>query len=207
MDKLLIESFRDEINKSRYSWETFRDVNGKNQWNCICSAMDWITVAVDGIDFIPNIKINEHGSKKTFDVLTLLMRIAVIKEGIEQLHRVLYCTKEQYRKDDKTVWKGKLFGMTDNEHFETFRACFGVHPVNLKGFSGERSLKRFASWPFLETNGFSVFLYPSDKNDKNIILSICFEQLEEYANLRYIHLMDMTQMIKQGNLQIQNKSV
>lgn len=199
MDQLLIEKFRNRINETEYAWKTFSNVKGRNQWNCICSAMDWITVAVNGIDFMHGMSGIRHGSEKTFDVLTLIMRIALIKEGIEQLHRVLYGTSEQYRKDDKIVWNGDPFGQTDNEYFEILRACFGAHPINLKGLTNS-NMRQFASWPFMGTNGFSVFLYPSNSEEENLILSISFEQLEKYALLRYQHLTDMIQIIEQGNL-------
>lgn len=205
MDRRLIEEFRKEVNETYYTYETFSNVRGKSLWNCICSAMDWITVAVDGIDFMHNMSTKGHGSEKTFDVLSLIMRIALIKEGIEQLHRVLYDTQEQYRKTDKSVWEGKPFGETDNEYFETLRACFGAHPVNLKGESNGKTGRQFASWPFMGSHGFSVFLYPSNVNDENKILVISFEQLEEYASLRYQHLEDMIQIIKQGNQQMRGE--
>lgn len=44
-----IEAFRDEVNKDKFVFSRYKMVNGKNQWGCICSAMDWITVAIEYI--------------------------------------------------------------------------------------------------------------------------------------------------------------
>lgn len=154
--------------------------------------MDWITVAVDEIDFHPKLHLfgSNHGT--TMQILSLLMQVALIKEGIEQLHRVLYETTEVYLKEDKTVWANNPFGQTDNEYFETLRSCFGAHPVNLKGFKqNDAENKRFASWPFVGLGEFEVILYPQKTGGEDISISISFDQLEQYANLRYNHLNDL----------------
>lgn len=82
------------MNYNGFGAYKFSNINGKNKWNGICSAMDWITVAVDGIDFTPNLTYIGHRTSGSIIVLTLILRIALIKEGIEQLHRVFYDTNE-----------------------------------------------------------------------------------------------------------------
>ena len=44
-----INEFRDEVNSDKFVLSKYKMVNGKNQWGCICSAMDWITVAIEYI--------------------------------------------------------------------------------------------------------------------------------------------------------------
>ena len=66
-------------------------INGKNQWGCICSAMDWITVAIEYI-------IQFHTSKEnvqSMEMYAYISSIDVVWEGVQQLHRVLYPNKQQ----------------------------------------------------------------------------------------------------------------
>ncbi|MGG3737515.1 hypothetical protein [Aeribacillus pallidus] len=63
MDKIninsdLIDEFRNKVNEEPFFREKYRNVNGKNYWNIICSAMDWISVASEGL---PSIKLNTKG--------------------------------------------------------------------------------------------------------------------------------------------------
>lgn len=134
MDRILIDRFRDKANERHYCQHAYSSVDGKNLWHCICSAMDWITVGVIDINFHPDLQFYGHNEKKTHEILMLLMQISMIKEGIEQLHRVFMSTSEIFLNADTSVWGGNPFSQTDNEYFETLRACFGAHPVNLKGF-------------------------------------------------------------------------
>lgn len=191
MNRELIDLFRDTMISGWYGETRFSNVEGKNKWNCICSAMDWLTVAVDEIEFHPNIVNIGHDDEATLTVLTLIMRIALIKESIEQLHRVFYNTSEIYMKDSYEVWEAQPFGETDNEHFETIRSCFGAHPINLKSIKGEQAGRRFASWPYVGEADFSVRLYPAAVNGSYKVLHISFDKLEQYASIRYNHLNDL----------------
>lgn len=196
MDREIIKAFRNKANEQNYCCEHYSDVDGKNQWNCMCSAMDWISVAVDEIDFHPLSCRIGHNPKATMDVLMLLMRVALIKEGVEQLHRVIYGTSEMYLKDEKSVWANNDFNMTDNQYFETLRAYFGVHPINLNGFrQNDKEDKCYASWSYGGLDGFEVSLYPRKTDGKDCTLPISFERLERYATRRYNHLRDMVDVL------------
>ena len=196
VDSILIDKFRDKANERRFCQLTYSDVNGINQWHCICSAMDWISVAVDKIDFYPKLHLFGCNHDTTLKILSLLMRVAMLKEGVEQLHRVLHETAEVYLNNDRSVWGDNPFGQTDNEYFETLRSCFGVHPVNLKGFKcGDTESKRFASWPYVGTDGFGVILYPQKVGGEDITITMSFESLEQYANIRYNYLDDLIETI------------
>lgn len=46
MDEQLIHVFRDRVNENYFVLHRYKDCKGKNKWNCICSAMDWISVSV-----------------------------------------------------------------------------------------------------------------------------------------------------------------
>ena len=120
----------------------------------------------------------------------------MIKEGVEQLHRVFTNTEDVYLNSETTIWSGNQFSMTDNAYFETLRACFGAHPVNLKGFKGiETEERRYASWPYVGNDGFSVRLYPGSSSGSYIEITIPFYQLEQYAERRYAYLHELIKII------------
>ena len=125
------------------------------------------------------------------------MRVALIKEGIEQLHRVFYDTNETYLNDSCDIWNRHPFGETDNAHFETIRACFGAHPINLKGCGGKAPGRMFACWSYVGFDDFNVILYPSSAEGHDVFLSIAFEKLEKYAVVRYSHLKDLLLLNKE----------
>ena len=52
LDSKLIDLFREKVNDNGADFvlHRYRNINGKNQWSIICSAMDWISVVVDEID-------------------------------------------------------------------------------------------------------------------------------------------------------------
>lgn len=196
MDSILIEKFREKANEGHFCQLHYSDINGINQWHCVCSAMDWINVAVDNIDFHPQLHLFGCNHDTTLKILSLLMRVAMLKEGIEQLHRVLFATAEVYLKDDRRIWGSNPFGQTDNEYFETLRACFGAHPINLKGFRhGDTENKRFAGWPYVGLGDFEVILYPQKTGGEDITISMSFQQLEQYATIRYNHLNELIEIL------------
>lgn len=45
--KELISQFRKRVNKNNYVLTKYRNIDGKNKWSCICSCMDWISVAIE----------------------------------------------------------------------------------------------------------------------------------------------------------------
>ena len=196
MDEQLIRAFRDKANENDCCRKSFSNIDGRNKWNCICSAMDWITVAIASIDFSPSLQVFGENDETTIAVLTLLMRIAIIKEGIEQLHRILMNTNETYRNNENIIWPDNPYTNTDNEYFEMIRACFGAHPINLKlKRFGASEIRHFASWPYVSENGFEVMLYPNTIHETRQSIAISFSALEEYTKLRYQHLMELTDVI------------
>ena len=139
LDSKLIDLFREKVNDNGADFvlHRYRNINGKNQWSIICSAMDWISVVVDEIDVKKLSYKNDNDS--SIRVMTFIVCIDVLWEAIQQLHRVLFNTQEIPFVEEKSVFRHKLFETTDNEYFKTIRACFATHPVNLKDdFSGEK---------------------------------------------------------------------
>lgn len=202
MNDNLIRKFRKEVNDGNLVFEHFVNVNGKNHWSCICSAMDWISMSVSSIDFDIDVPALGADDLATWKTLLLLMQVASVKEAIVQLHRVFYPNeKTAYLKDDRTVWKTNDFGSTDDEYFEMLRACFGAHSVNLKDpHNPNGQLRYFASWPASISSGFSVYLYPNDANmnaNDWLIITLEIEKLQKYFELRYNHLNDMIKLIRE----------
>jgi hypothetical protein len=57
-----ISKFRDLVNSnSGYVCNTFCEKNGKNQWNVICSCMDWLTVSIRYLQNMPELDKNIDG--------------------------------------------------------------------------------------------------------------------------------------------------
>lgn len=173
----LINRFRNKVNDNHhYVLNKYRDLNGTNYWNIICSAMDWIDVAVDGI---PYIKLNHKNQNvASLNLLQLICAMDLIVESVHQLCRV-FNMSYPYR-DDKSIFKNEK---TDDNYFKHIRAMFGVHPVNLKDDDQERY---FASWstPHLKAD-FSVFIYSNRTDKKEQMYSITIADLFDYTNKRY----------------------
>ncbi len=160
----------------------------RNKFSCICSAMDWISMAVESINFYPDVPSSGTCGQTVMDHILLLVRVGLIKEGIEQLHRAIFLTDKPYCNDEKRFDWG-IDAMTDNDAFETIRARFGIHPMNqTKSETGERL---FSSWPANDgDNGWSVYLY-SNQSKQPKVCSFPYGAIEQYAHARYEHLRDL----------------
>ena len=189
MDLSVINHFREKVNNKGFTYFWYRTRSELNQWNCICSAMDWITVAVEHIASITPEKTKTMSS---IDVFAYISSVDIIVESVQQLHRVINRTSEQLFKDDSDIFAGNQFGQNDIRYFKTLRSCFGAHPVNLDepGAEQNREMRRFASW---SSNTWgkgtsSVILYSNQQKEKNIFLSIDLQQVLHYGEKFYEYL-------------------
>lgn len=86
----MIDAFRNKVNEEPFFSEIYNNVNGKNHWNLLCSAMDWITVASDGL---PEINLNPKGMGynhiQTINLMQYIVTIDILVESIIQIFRVL----------------------------------------------------------------------------------------------------------------------
>ena len=187
-DRLLHE-FRDKVHDGNRIWKLYRNRDGKNQWNIICSAMDWIQVTVEGID--TDSLIRENSDEASRRMISFVSYIDVLCEGISQLHRVLFNTKEIPFKDDHSVFKQS--DKDDTDYFKTVRAVFAAHQVNLYGFKP----KAFASWSGggIGHGDFSVIIYSIDPEKENQTFDICFDDIFRYAERRYHYLITLMKEI------------
>jgi hypothetical protein len=196
----LINKFRDAVNANDYVLFKYRKNQNRNQWNCICSAMDWITVAVEYISKAT------HKKSNSIEVFAYISSIDIVVESVQQLHRVLCNTSKVIYSDANDIFYDNQFGQTDLVYFKTIRACFGAHPVNLSDPSDTQNLskKRFACWSGSNfgKGDFSVILYSNQLDGKNIFLDISFNQLDAFLNKYYSYLEILIEEIKRQYVEI-----
>lgn len=190
MDNRLLQEFRNKVNEDYMILHIFRNKNNKNKWSVLCSAMDWIEVALEGID--PSLLTRENDNKSSIRMITFLSCIDILWEAIQQTHRVLFDTIEMPFKDDSSIFKQNV---SDNTFFKTIRACFAAHPVNLHAVfpDDDRNERWFASWSggTFSKKDFSVILYSNIPNKKSRFFDISFSELIEFAQSRYSYLNEL----------------
>ncbi|MFA0815442.1 MAG: hypothetical protein ACC608_06595 [Anaerofustis sp.] len=197
----LIKKFRNKVNGNHYFiLHKYRNFEQKNKWNCICSAMDWITVSVEY--FSDHYYTSQSKNLSSIDVFTYIMCIDIVWESITQLYRVLYNTRERPFQNDTDIFLNKIYEQSDNAYFKTIRACFGAHAVNLDHENNDPTSHRYASWSS-ERHGtsegdFTVILYSNETIKNDLYLNIKFEELNQFLITRY-NLLDeiMTEIDKQ----------
>ncbi|MGG3912425.1 hypothetical protein [Rossellomorea vietnamensis] len=206
MDKDLIEEFRDKVNEHDFFRIKFQNVEGKNYWNLICSAMDWISVAATGL---PNIKLNPKGMGydhlETLTLMQYILTIDILAESIIQLYRVIGEEGQSYPlHDNREVFNQNK--LSDDKYFKHVRAVFSTHPVNLNSLDGVNNgegERFFASW--IARQGFfdhdyNVSLYSNiPEKDKQHFLGINIKNLNEYAEMRYGLLKDLIEKVDNYN--------
>lgn len=194
LDEKIISRFREKVNENTAFRQNFKNIDGKNKWNIICSAMDWITVAVDGL---PQIKLKHanglgYNHLEALSLMQYILAVDILVESIIQLFRVIEGNKKPnypFAYDNEIF---KQSSVSDDIYFKHLRAVFGTHPVNLDSLDGKKQHngeKFFASWTtqdFLTDNNFLVYLYSNDPNkDELYPLSISIDKINSYAEKRY----------------------
>ncbi|WP_176502991.1 hypothetical protein [Cobetia sp. 5-11-6-3] len=182
-----INNFRDLVNSnSSFVYQIYKDKGGKNLFNLVCSAMDWISVSIRHLENAP--EFDKNIDSKCMQVYSLISSIDLVFESIKQLHRVFIADNKDPFSGDKICFKDRLFAdEDDNNYFKTIRACFGAHPVNLK----QDNSKRFASWPFpshFNTGDLSVHLYSRDVGKEDLTLNLNINELLKFLKIRYEYL-------------------
>ena len=182
----LISEFRGEVSTPGWCYYKYRNNNNRNQWNCICSAMDWIEVS---INYIVDHPLSSIGDYQSIEVYSFLSCVDIIVEAIEQLHRVIFSTKERVFENECECFIGNQFNQNDREYFKTLRSCFGAHPVNLQD-PDDIEAKRFASWSggYFGSDNFSVILYSNKVDGQYITLGMNYKQIYQFLEKYYNHL-------------------
>lgn len=198
MELRLINEFREVVNENNFTYFRYSNNRDKNQWNCICSAMDWITVAVEHLAGYSRKRACDLGS---IEMYSYIASVDIIVEAVQQLHRVIFSTSEQLFSKDTDCFPQNKFNKNDLDYFKTIRSCFGAHPVNLDepGKEQDRSMRRFASWSGgnFGDGDFSVILYSNQIGGNDIFLSIDMNQVLTFAQKYYSYLQVLTHELKQ----------
>lgn len=188
----LINDFRDAVNDGEFVYHYFANKDGRNQFNPICSCMDWITVAVRSISNFP--ELSDDIDVKAMQVYSLISSIDIVTEAVGQLHRIIMNDpkrKDKWPFEDSThIFKEKssyLSDKNDDGYFKEIRAIFGAHPTKLE----KGSERMFASWPHYHAfndNDFTVSIYSNKPGNDDIIFGIKIKELLMYLKERYEYL-------------------
>ncbi len=197
LDSSLLDKFKQAVSDhDDYLINTYSNYNGKNLWNLICSAKDWLSVSVNGLPYI-NLN-HSHDDVRSLNVLQLITTYDLAIQGIEQLHRV-FEIEHPLKKDDSVFNEA----VSDDAYFAQIRACFGAHPVDLRSADGTKSTdKYFASWSSdVRGNGdYTVYLYSNNPDVvQPIPFSMSFAKIHEYTVKRYSLLSNVVSVIEKKN--------
>lgn len=195
LDPGIINEFRDKINEHGLIYHIYKDIDGRDQWGLICSAMDWIDVAVTGIDTSKIVVANSN--EASISVMTFVNCIDVMWEGIQQLHRVFVNQHTIPFKSNHSIFQKDA---TDNEYWKAIRAIFAAHPVNLKNITGKENENKerwFASWSgeIIGRGDISVLLYSSIPGKQSETRDLETGKLMDFAMQRYNYLYNLIDIV------------
>ncbi len=190
-----ITKFRNLVNSnSNFVFNTYRDKNGKNHWNLICSCMDWLTVSIRYLMNAPDL--DKNIDVRVMQMFSLISSIDLVSESITQLHRVFINPSTIPFAGEKKCFGNRTFvNEDDNSYFKTIRASFGAHPVNLN----QSNSKRFASWPFdshMKSGELTVHLYSNEVGEEDLVMNLNSNELIAFLNIRYNYLDVISDKIK-----------
>lgn len=183
LDLQLIHDFRIKVEGHDFVFFKYHNIQGKDKWSCICSAMDWITV---GMEYISDVKDGTRSYKHSMEMFAYIASIDVVWEGVQQIHRVIYNTPNIPFKNENESFEGKILEEDDNDYFKTLRASFGAHPVNLNG--REKGEKYFASWSGDILDEYSVILYSNKVGNGFRTMYLKVNELNKFLEKRYGYL-------------------
>ncbi len=185
----LITKFRDVVNDNNmFVFHKYSNRKGKNQWNPICSCMDWISVAIRSIHGAPPFSTNID--VRVMQIYSLISSIDIVNESIISLHSIFNTEKRRFSpfKGENNCFEIKDMSCDDDSYFKEIRARFGAHPINLDGENGERL---FASWPhdgFDAEHDIQVRLYSNVVGNDDRTFGIKISELLTFLVSRYSYL-------------------
>lgn len=194
----LAYQFRERANQNMFLLARYSNINGKDLWGCICSAMDWIDVGVQYIEkFQPS---GRHGLQNCIGIYSFITAIDITYEAIISLFWVLQKNGEESMRNRTPFYKEKgcfsavtNSSITDDRFFKEIRSCCGAHPTDLDTLisddKSEKKQRRYASWTYIENNqSFNITLYPEKATGKTITVKILYSELIEYFEQRFNYL-------------------
>lgn len=195
MDTTLHQKLRDRVNSSAFLCPQYCNIDDRNRWNCICSAMDWIDVGMSSIDDALTEFRQANALQKSMKFFYYVVCIDVVWEAIKQLHRVFINRRTIPFQDTHRWFANNQFNQDDNTYFKTIRACFGAHSVNLQDIPGHKQM--FASWSysFNSKDSISIILYTNMPDQKDVHLSVDIAQLHNFFKERYEYIQKIIETI------------
>tara|TARA_B100002003_G_C14072957_1_gene516209 strand:- start:339 stop:1049 length:711 start_codon:yes stop_codon:yes gene_type:complete len=183
-------NFRNFVNaNNNFVFHNYKNKNGSNQWNIICSCMDWIDVAIRSFIHISQTpELNADIAVRTMQIYSLISSIDIVFEAIKQLHRIFVDKDTMPFSGDKECFKKRLFDKEDdNSYFKSIRASFGAHPVDIR----QPGNKYFASWPNDFGEEMFVRLYREKNGEEDLVMPLSFGDLTSFLIKRYNYLDDI----------------
>lgn len=196
------EKFRSFINE-QIDKSQFLNREGCNQWNLICSCMDWLSVSTQCLKDGNYRSINQ-GLSNSGSFYYYVSLIDIILESITQLHRI-FVDKNTIPFNDETVifnnQPKELQVETDRAFFKTIKACFGSHSVNLKIKNNKEKYSASWSGQFGKPGEMRVGLYPliPGRND-TIWFDISYVDLKQFL----MKCMEYLEILEPKILQVSN---
>lgn len=175
LDGELTKKFRSFVNSNNSYVRIYSTQNkDANAWSKICSCMDWLDVAIEGIR---KPVLDRNMNKSSLNFAHFLIDIDMIIESIENLWLAfssVFKEINEYRSDSNEIFNAFEFGKpyTDREYFKEVRAWFGIHavngnPRNLPNF--EKSVRFFSSWSSSHAPGeYVLILYSNNQEAEEI---------------------------------------
>ena len=213
LDTKLLENLKSEVNCQEIIFNKFKNIDGKNKWGIICSAMDWINVGIYGVYHYDKTIRDVTGNDHSIQLLSFVMHIDNIFDSVKQLYRVFFNIKKKVFIAKNEVFLGNQFHDSDDEYFKMIRACCSAHQSNLcDNFTSNEKEKRYAAWSN-EGNLFcagdrqhignvkgkkadsQIQLYCNDPTKQQVILNIYFDELITFVQKVYQHLIPLTEEV------------
>lgn len=195
----LIDQFRERANRNKYVLNKYRNIDGRNKWSCICSCMDWLSVAASYLSENPIPIQHSNDDLNSVNVYTYISCVDMVFEAIKQLHRIFVSENNLPFENDAYIFTENIYCKSDNDYFKLIRSCFGAHPVNLNDYftSGDSKERRFASWSggHFSRRDYGVILYSNRPGVKDIFFDISFSEIDAFLVRTYSYLSDLIKII------------
>ena len=180
--------------------------NNFSKENIIHSSIIWIRFCVQEINKSKIFK----GSTETIELYTLISIIDTLKEGLDQINRVLYNSDNNEYGDDKDLCFKDLpepYNKLKNSMcFKEIRAIFAIHPSNLQMPNNKKD-RRYADLCYAKSEfskianrkgDFYTRIWTRTKNDEGTIyFPLYVEDLVDYSKLIYTQLENFITKLKQ----------
>ncbi len=174
--------------------------DNKNYWNCVCSAMDWMDLAIEHLETSDISSLDWH--QYSLQIYMHISLIDIVWECIIQLHKMFIDEESSPFEKDNSIFQDVRLKLDDNRYFKHLRAAFGAHPVDLieERKKGLKKTIRYASWPTAGIDreyDYSVLLYSGRKDRDDVSFGFKVKQLTTFFELRYKYLEKIEEAIKE----------